>query len=89
MSHDFQMVLRSNYFLTYDDRGVIRFFPKGASSCTVELTVSYEVPSLLIPVASALRPFLESLLIRGLEGFTNFAKNYTAGPPIDANAVEK
>uniref|UniRef100_A0A803LEY5 Coenzyme Q-binding protein COQ10 START domain-containing protein n=1 Tax=Chenopodium quinoa TaxID=63459 RepID=A0A803LEY5_CHEQI len=32
-----------------------------------ELTVSYEVPQLLSPVASALQPFLESLLLRGLE----------------------
>ncbi|CAA2953325.1 Hypothetical predicted protein [Olea europaea subsp. europaea] len=34
------------------NRGIVRFFPKGASSCMVELTVSYEVPQLLIPVAS-------------------------------------
>ncbi|KAG8653329.1 hypothetical protein MANES_05G011200v8 [Manihot esculenta] len=34
------------------NRGAVRFFPKGPSSCTVELTVSYEVPQLLVPVAS-------------------------------------
>ncbi|XP_073149604.1 uncharacterized protein [Henckelia pumila] len=58
------------------NRGAVRFFPKGADSCVVELTVSYEVPQLLTPVASALRPFLESLLLRGLEGFAKFAKSY-------------
>uniref|UniRef100_A0A0D3C751 Coenzyme Q-binding protein COQ10 START domain-containing protein n=1 Tax=Brassica oleracea var. oleracea TaxID=109376 RepID=A0A0D3C751_BRAOL len=44
------------------NKGSVRFFPKGPSSCLVELTVSYEVPALLTPVASALRPFLETLL---------------------------
>ncbi|KAK9136600.1 hypothetical protein Sjap_007194 [Stephania japonica] len=38
------------------NRGVVRFYPKGPSSCMVELafqlTVSYEVPQILAPVAS-------------------------------------
>lgn len=58
------------------NRGAVRFFPKGADSCVVELTVSYEVPQLLTPVAYALQPFLESLLLRGLEGFAKFATSY-------------
>ncbi|XP_048336629.2 uncharacterized protein LOC107426207 isoform X3 [Ziziphus jujuba] len=58
------------------NRGAVRFYPKGPSSCIVELTVSYEVPQLLTPVASALQPFLQSLLIRGLERFATFAKSY-------------
>ncbi|KAK6941134.1 Coenzyme Q-binding protein COQ10, START domain [Dillenia turbinata] len=57
------------------NRGAVRFFPRGPSSCVVELTVSYEVPQLLVPVASALQPFLEGLLRRGLEQFATFAKN--------------
>ncbi|XP_057461535.1 uncharacterized protein LOC130751851 [Actinidia eriantha] len=60
------------------NRGAVRFFPKGPSSCVVELTVSYEVPQILFPVASALQPFLESLLVRGLERFANFAKSYSS-----------
>ncbi|XP_010522847.1 PREDICTED: uncharacterized protein LOC104801318 isoform X2 [Tarenaya hassleriana] len=56
------------------NRGSVRFFGKGPSSCVVELTVSYEVPTLLIPVASALRPFLEGLLRQGLERFAALAK---------------
>eukprot|EP00256_Glycine_max_P039597 XP_006588556.1 uncharacterized protein LOC100816743 isoform X1 [Glycine max] len=58
------------------NRGAVRFYPKGPSSCVVELTVSYEVPQLLAPVASALQPFLEGLLQRGLERFAKFAKSY-------------
>ncbi|KAF4346620.1 hypothetical protein G4B88_015189 [Cannabis sativa] len=58
------------------NRGAVRFFPKDPSSCTVELTVSYEVPQILTPVASALQPFLESLLQRGLERFATFVKSY-------------
>ncbi|KAL0700549.1 hypothetical protein Bca4012_056671 [Brassica carinata] len=56
------------------NKGSVRFFPKGPSSCLVELTVSYEVPALLNPVASALRPFLETLLRGGLERFATLAK---------------
>ncbi|KAH9786948.1 polyketide cyc domain-containing protein [Citrus sinensis] len=58
------------------NRGAVRFFPKGPSSCIVELTVSYEVPQLLVPFASALKPFLETLLRRGLDRFATFAKSY-------------
>ncbi|KAK4282601.1 hypothetical protein QN277_013959 [Acacia crassicarpa] len=58
------------------NRGAVRFYPKGPSSCVVELTVSYEVPQLLAPVASALQPFLEGLLRRGLERFANLVKSY-------------
>ncbi|KAL8236170.1 hypothetical protein R6Q59_017251 [Mikania micrantha] len=61
------------------NRGAVRFFPKGSSSCLVELTVSYEVPQLLSPVASALQPFLENLLARGLERFANYARTYQPG----------
>ncbi|KAH9625813.1 hypothetical protein KSS87_020467 [Heliosperma pusillum] len=32
--------------------GAVRFFPKGPSSCLIELTVSYEVPQILVPVSS-------------------------------------
>ncbi|KAI3773216.1 hypothetical protein L6452_04421 [Arctium lappa] len=52
-------------------RGAVRLFPKGSSSCLVELTVSYEVPQLLTLVASALQPFLENLL-----GRRGFARTY-------------
>lgn len=64
------------------NRGAVRFYPKSPSSCTVELTVSYEIPQVLIPVASALRPFLEGLLLRGLERFAKFAKTYHADSTV-------
>lgn len=56
--------------------GAVRFYPKGPSSCLIELTVSYEVPQILVPVASALQPFMQSLLLRDLERFSNFTKSY-------------
>lgn len=56
------------------NRGAVRFFPKSSSSCRVQLTVAYEVPEILAPVASALKPFLEGLLMQGLERFAMFAK---------------
>ncbi|KAF9591684.1 hypothetical protein IFM89_005556 [Coptis chinensis] len=59
-----------------EEIGAVRFYPKGPSSCIIELTVSYEVPQILNPVASALKPFLEGLLMRGLERFVTFAESY-------------
>lgn len=56
------------------NRGAVRFFPKSPSSCRVQLTVAYEIPEILTPVASALKPFLEGLLLNGLERFVTFAK---------------
>ncbi|XP_051209720.1 uncharacterized protein [Lolium perenne] len=56
------------------NRGAVRFFPKSPSSCRVQLTVAYEVPEILNPVASALKPFLEGLLFNGLERFVAYAK---------------
>ncbi|KAL6285044.1 hypothetical protein ACE6H2_009434 [Prunus campanulata] len=64
------------------NRGAVRFYPKGPSSCLVELTVSYEVPPILAPVASALQPFLESLLGRGLERFATFSKSYKSDSTV-------
>lgn len=63
------------------NKGAVRFFPKGPSSCRVELTVSYEVPDILTPVATALKPFTEGLLLRGLERFVTVAKNYKKEAP--------
>ncbi|KAL6219609.1 hypothetical protein ACLB2K_007368 [Fragaria x ananassa] len=64
------------------NRGAVRFYPKGPSSCIVELTVSYEVPAILAPVASALQPFTESLLARGLERFATFAKSHKSDSTV-------
>ncbi|KAL5068984.1 hypothetical protein RYX36_019871 [Vicia faba] len=61
-------------YACYSDREAIAEWMPFIS--TVKLTVSYEVPQLLSPVASALQPFLESLLQRGLERFANLAKSY-------------
>ncbi|KAG4138445.1 hypothetical protein ERO13_D07G134600v2 [Gossypium hirsutum] len=59
----------------FGNRGAVRFYPKGPSSCLVDLRISYEVPQLLIPVASVLQPFMENLLERGMDRFAKFAKS--------------
>ncbi|KAL6850077.1 hypothetical protein ACP4OV_020704 [Aristida adscensionis] len=56
------------------NRGAVRFFPKSPSSCRVQLTVEYEIPEILAPVASALKPFMEGVLLKGLERFATYAK---------------
>ncbi|KAM7277415.1 hypothetical protein ACFE04_019281 [Oxalis oulophora] len=46
------------------NRGAVRFFPKGPSTCAVELTVSYDVPPLLSPV---MQPLLQNELTSGMK----------------------
>ncbi|KAL4202248.1 hypothetical protein AMTRI_Chr02g262720 [Amborella trichopoda] len=63
------------------NRGAVRFYPKGPSSCVVELTLSYEVPAILAGVTSALVPLVEGLLDDGLKKFATIAKSYYSGQP--------
>ncbi|CAL4956878.1 unnamed protein product [Urochloa decumbens] len=63
------------------NRGAVRFFPKSSSSCRVQLTVAYEIPEILAPVGSALKPFMEGLLLKGLESFAAFAKERNSKIP--------
>ncbi|KAL0903210.1 hypothetical protein M5K25_027570 [Dendrobium thyrsiflorum] len=63
------------------NRGAVRFYPRGPSSCRIELTVSYEVPEILSPIATALKPFVEGLLLRGLNRFAEFAREYQKKVP--------
>ncbi|RLM93029.1 hypothetical protein C2845_PM08G11940 [Panicum miliaceum] len=63
------------------NRGAVRFFPKTPSSCRVQLTVAYEIPEILAPVGSALKPFMEGLLLKGLERFAKFAKERNSKIP--------
>ena len=55
------------------NRGQIRFYRKSATTCTVKLTISYEVPPVLAPVAGALTPIVESILSTDLKRFASLA----------------
>lgn len=55
------------------NRGQIRFYRKTATTCTVKLTISYEVPDVLAPFAGALTPIVESILSTDLKRFANLA----------------
>ena len=55
------------------NRGQIRFYRKSATTCTVKLTISYEVPDVLAPFAGALTPIVESILSTDLKRFANLA----------------
>ncbi|KAF2575401.1 hypothetical protein F2Q70_00000082 [Brassica cretica] len=56
------------------NRGTVRFFPQGPSSCEVELTFAYEVPLLLVPFATALQPLMQGMIKDSLELFAEIAK---------------
>ncbi|KAL1221542.1 hypothetical protein V5N11_025389 [Cardamine amara subsp. amara] len=58
----------------FANRGSVRFFPRGPSSCLVEINFSFEVPHAFAPVAFAMKPFMEKLIRGGLERFAAFVK---------------
>ncbi|EIE22975.1 hypothetical protein COCSUDRAFT_29043 [Coccomyxa subellipsoidea C-169] len=55
------------------NRGQIRFYRKTPTSCSVKLTISYEVPDVLAPFAGALTPIVESILSNDLKRFAELA----------------
>ncbi|CAL5352167.1 unnamed protein product [Camellia sinensis] len=68
---------RSRSCTIFSERAFIMRCRKRDQKEKTYLTVSYEVPQILVPVASALQPFLESLLARGLERFKELVKSYS------------
>jgi uncharacterized membrane protein len=63
------------------NRGQIRFYKKSPSSCSVKLTISYEVPDILAPFAGAVTPIVENILKTDLKRFADLAvqKRQTVG----------
>lgn len=59
--------------------GQIRFARKGEGRCTVKLTISYEVPSVLAPFASLLRPVVEGILQTDMRRFAEYAVQQQQG----------
>eukprot|EP00250_Pteridium_aquilinum_P031088 c4293_g1_i1 orf=130-843(+) len=59
------------------NRGTVRFYPRGTSSVGVQLTISYEVPEVLVPIVASVSPLVESILQKDLDRFAIFAKEYS------------
>lgn len=59
------------------NRGQIRFYRKGPTACVVALTISYEVPSVLVPFANALTPVVESIIGKDMQRFSEYAQAQT------------
>ncbi|KAK9820639.1 hypothetical protein WJX81_003917 [Elliptochloris bilobata] len=58
--------------------GQIRFYRKGPAACAVKLTISYEVPDILAPLAGALTPVVENILRTDLGRFAQLAAQQQA-----------
>lgn len=59
------------------NRGAIRFYRDARApnaACSVKLTISYEVPSVLAPVANAVSPLVERVLAADLARFKALAE---------------
>jgi uncharacterized membrane protein len=60
------------------NRGQVRFARRGPSRCAVTLTISYEVPTILVPFASALAPVVEGILSADMRRFAALAEAQAA-----------
>ncbi len=66
------------------NRGQIRFYRKGPAACAVKLTISYEVPDALAPLAGTLRPIVENILRTDLGRFAALAAAQQGAPAAAA-----
>lgn len=55
------------------NKGQIRFVRKGPALTNVQLTISYEVPSVLAPFLSALTPVVEGVIGADMVRFKDYA----------------
>ena len=58
------------------NQGQIRFYPRGKDACSVKLTISYEVPTILAPLGGALTPVVENILQTDMRRFVAYAKSH-------------
>lgn len=61
------------------NRGAIRFYRRGPAATGVKLTISYEVPDVLAPFASAVTPLVERILRADMERFKELAEEEGRG----------
>lgn len=69
-----------NSLVELNNRGQVRFYPGTSSSCSVCITVSYEVPDILAPFANAVTPIVENVLLEDLKRFSHYAQNRKQSP---------
>eukprot|EP00199_Chlamydomonas_sp_CCMP681_P003072 CAMPEP_0119106822 /NCGR_PEP_ID=MMETSP1180-20130426/6339_1 /TAXON_ID=3052 ORGANISM="Chlamydomonas cf sp, Strain CCMP681" /NCGR_SAMPLE_ID=MMETSP1180 /ASSEMBLY_ACC=CAM_ASM_000741 /LENGTH=166 /DNA_ID=CAMNT_0007092213 /DNA_START=261 /DNA_END=761 /DNA_ORIENTATION=- len=53
------------------NKGQIRFVKKSPTLTNITLTISYEVPDVLVPFANLLTPVVENILAQDMEKFKN------------------
>ncbi|MCO5586284.1 hypothetical protein L7F22_040223 [Adiantum nelumboides] len=64
------------------NRGTVRFYPRSSSTVGVELTISFEVPEVLVPLASSVSPLVQSIMQQDLERFAVIAKEQNLKVPV-------
>lgn len=63
----------ASYGISINNKGQIRFRRKGPEACVVTLTISYEVPDVLVPFANALTPLVEGIIQGDMVRFKDYA----------------
>lgn len=64
--------------VSINNRGQIRFIRRGPTTTNITLTISYEVPDVLVPFANALTPLVEGIIGKDMVRFKDFAMQYVA-----------
>ena len=62
------------------NRGAVTFFPRGTDgeSCALQLSISYELPEILVPIGSSVRPIVEGILQADMARFVAIAQQRAA-----------
>lgn len=66
----------ASYGLEVDNRGEIRFVRRPGGTVNIRLTISYEVPTVLVPFASALTPVVEGIIQQDMYRFRDYVAEY-------------
>ncbi|GAQ86628.1 hypothetical protein KFL_003010040 [Klebsormidium nitens] len=63
------------------NRGAVRFYKNRDGSCQIKMTISYEVPGVLAPLAQGLTPIVEGIIQKDLERFVEYARTHRLKVP--------
>jgi uncharacterized membrane protein len=63
------------------NRGAVRFHKNRDGSCQIKMTISYECPGVLAPLAQGLTPIVENIIQKDLERFAEYARTHRLKVP--------
>jgi len=62
-------------FVSVKNKGEIQFRTLSEEECVIRLVISYELPTVLMPLADLLKPTVDGILLEYMNKFETVAKN--------------